>query len=417
MVGVSACLLLAAGYFSAPARALRALPDTVYVRADERARLRLPEGGALLQRTDERAVEASASGDETLAQAGGGVGVGESETAGSRVTYRLFGLLPLRSVQVQPRREVLLTPGGEAVGITIRTQGVLIVGLGAVDAAEGALSPGSAAGLAAGDVILAADGVPVNDAEGLMAACQRSGGNLRLTIDRNGEAVQADVPLVRDKNDGAARIGVWVRDSTAGVGTLSFCDVETGWFAALGHAVSDVDTQSLLSVRDGRILESEIVSVRKGETGNPGELIGAFSVSGKPLGAILGNSEFGIFGSMDAPPDAEKTAVPMGYGYEAHTGEAEILATVAGKEVAAYRCEILRVNAQSSAAVKGMIVEITDPALLAKTGGIVQGMSGCPVLQDGRLVGVVTHVFVNDPTRGYGVYAEWMWNELRATAG
>ena len=339
-------------YASAPMRQMRGLPDVVYAQTPESAAL--PEGTGWIRRTRANAIETLAGGGETLV-----------DVAGERVVYRLFGKLPVRVVQVVQRDAVRLVPGGSAVGITIRTQGVLIVGLGTVDAAEGALSPGSAAGLRPGDVILAANGRALRDADDLIAVCAAGGESLRLTVDRDGTMLETDVPLVRDKTDGKPHIGLWVRDSTAGVGTLSFYDPETGWFAALGHAVSDVDTQSLLSVREGKIIDSEIVSVRKGEQGSPGEL----------------------------------------------------LATVSGEGVQAFDCQVLRVNAQQSAAVKGMIVEVTDPELLEQTGGIVQGMSGCPVVQDGKLIGVVTHVFVNDPTRGYCIYAEWMREITAAVDG
>ena len=396
----AAGLLCSAGllllYFSAPMRGMRALPDVVYAETPGSAPL--PGDTRLLRRASEAAVETIAGGGQTLAS-----------VAGESVAYRLFGFLPVRTVRVVRRDEVRLVPGGSAVGITIRTQGVLVVGLGTVDAAEGALSPGSAAGLRPGDVILAADGRAIANADDLADACAAGEGGLRLAVDREGTMLELDVPLVRDQADGKARIGLWVRDSTAGVGTLSFYDPETGWFAALGHAVSDVDTQSLLSVREGRIIESEIVSVRKGEQGCPGELIGVFSASGSAMGTILRNTEYGIFGKTEGAYENALTGeLPMGYGYEAHTGGAKLLATVSGEGVQAFDCEVLRVNAQQTASVKGMIIEVTDAALLEKTGGIVQGMSGCPVVQDGKLIGVVTHVFVNDPTRGYCIYAEWM---------
>jgi stage IV sporulation protein B len=204
-----------------------------------------------------------------------------------------------------------------------------------------------------------------------------------------------------------------VRDSTAGVGTLSFYDVETGWFAALGHPVSDVDTQSLLTVREGRILPTSIVDVRKGQEGNPGELVGVFSIYDTPLGTIKRNTEYGIFGEMADTSDFDAGEIlPMGYANEARIGPAQLIATVSANGPEAFDCEIVRVNAQSDAASKGMVIRVTDERLLEKTGGIVQGMSGCPVIQDGRLLGIVTHVFVNDPTRGYCIYAEWMRNQI-----
>ena len=174
-----------------------------------------------------------------------------------------------------------------------------------------------------------------------------------------------------------------------------------------------MDTQSLLTVREGRILPTSIVDVRKGQEGNPGELVGVFSIYDTPLGTIKRNTEYGIFGEMADTSDFDAGEIlPMGYANEARIGPAQLIATVSANGPEAFDCEIVRVNAQSDAASKGMVIRVTDERLLEKTGGIVQGMSGCPVIQDGRLLGIVTHVFVNDPTRGYCIYAEWMRNQI-----
>ena len=381
-------------------RYLRTLPETLHVSASSRASVLAQSETRFLTVSDE-AVAVSLSEDERLSEA--------AET----VTYRLFGVVPVKTIEIVRGAATYLAPGGTAVGIMIRTQGVLVVGLGAVDTAEGMISPASAAGIRQGDVILAANDESVKNADHLASICRASDGTVRLRLERGKETLDTTVTLMRDKAENAYRIGLWVRDSTAGVGTLSFYDVETGWFAALGHPVSDIDTQSLLSVREGRILESDIVGVEKGREGSPGELVGVFSANGEALGEILVNSEFGIFGRMNMPYVNEAfSEVEMAYSYEAHLGSAEMIATVSQEGAQAFACQIIRVNAQNSAAGKGMIVEVTDERLLSLTGGIVQGMSGCPVLQDGKLVGIVTHVFVNDPTRGYCIYAEWMRNEI-----
>ena len=401
--GALAALALCLSNYSAPMRALRALPDTVRVAGAE-----LPESlkqGQLagLLTWDQTSVPVTASTDERL-----------QEKTEDVLTCRLFGVLPVKTVELKHSKDVYLIPGGTAVGITIRTQGVLVVGLGAVDTDEGMLSPGNAAGIKAGDVILAADGEPIKNADHLAKLTRASDGELELMLLRDGESIATSIQLVRDTANDTYRIGLWVRDSTAGVGTLSFYDPEEGWFAALGHPVSDIDTQSLLSVRDGRIVSTQIVSVRKGEQGAPGELMGEFAVSGEAMGEILVNSEFGIFGKTHkAYENPIYGPLSMAYGFEAHTGPAQILATVSTEGVQAFDCQVVRVNAQSKAATKGMVIDITDERLLSATGGIVQGMSGCPILQDGKLIGVVTHVFVNDPTRGYCIYAEWMLEQIQ----
>ncbi len=406
VLGVAVCAALITLNYSAPMRYVRALPETLHVSTDSQASV-LSENAANFLTVSGDAVAVSASGDERL-----------SEASGTAV-YRLFGVVPVKTIEIVRSDAVVLVPGGTTVGIMIRTQGVLVVGLGAVDTEAGALSPGSAAGIRQGDVILAANGETVKNADHLAAICRASDGTVTLTLERGQETFERNVTLVKDSAENVYRIGLWVRDSTAGVGTLSFYDVETGWFAALGHPVSDVDTQSLLTVREGRILESEIIGVEKGAEGSPGELIGVFSITDAALGEILVNSEFGIYGRMNLPYANEAfSEIEMAYSYEVHTGPAEMLATISEEGVESFDCEVVRVNAQSSAAGKGMIIDVTDERLLEETGGIVQGMSGCPIVQDGKLIGIVTHVFVNDPTRGYCIYAEWMREQiLLATQG
>ena len=406
-VGVALCAALLSLYGSEGMRQLRALPETVHVSGQEGDASPLSGLSERWFAPADGVVSVSSSADERL-----------ENVASSTVTYRLFGVIPLKSVRVVRSEPVYLVPGGMAVGITIRTQGVLVVGLGTVDTEDGLLSPGAAAGIRAGDVIVAAGGETLKNADHLMQLTRASDGELPLTISRDGERVETTIRLVRDARDDALRIGLWVRDSTAGVGTLSFYEPDTGWFAALGHAVSDIDTQSELTVREGRIIPTEIIGVKRGEQGSPGELIGAFSISDPAMGQILKNSEYGIYGKMDRSiTGGLYPQTPMAYGYEARTGKAKLLATIDGDEVEAFDCEIIRVNAQSSAATKGMVVSVTDERLLSVTGGIVQGMSGCPIIQNEKLIGIVTHVFVNDPTRGYCVYAEWMREQILEATG
>ena len=213
-----------------------------------------------------------------------------------------------------------------------------------------------------------------------------------------------------DQATGTARMGAWVRDSTAGVGTLSFYDPETGVYAALGHAITDGDTGKVLPVGRGQILRAEVVAVQKGQRGAPGELKGSFLRDPQTLGDIRQNGPLGIYGLMDSAPASSlyPDGLPIGLRSGVHTGPATILSTVDGTGVQAFAVEITRVNAQSAPAPKSMVLRVTDPRLLDTTGGIVQGMSGSPIIQDGRIIGAVTHVFVSDPTQGYGLYIDWM---------
>ncbi len=401
--GIAASLAIGVWNYLPSMRALRALPVVIRVVEDSSdADSALEKASGKLVYANE-SVEVASTSDERLTTLGD-----------YAYTYYLLGRIPVKTVQVLHSEAEYLAAGGQALGITIRTEGVLVVGLGAVETENGALSPGAAAGLKAGDIVLTANGETVKDSAHLSSICENSKGELELHIVRDSENAVIHAQLVKDAATGAWKLGIWARDSTAGVGTLSFVDMETGWFAALGHPVSDVDTQSLLPVRDGRIFNTDIVDVRKGEEGSPGELIGVFSIYDKPLGRIKKNTEYGIYGEisdLDALAPAEM--LPMGYAHEAHEGSAQLVATISSEGAERFACEIVRVNAQSDAASKGMVIRITDEKLLKAIGGIVQGMSGCPVIQDGKLLGIVTHVFVNDPTRGYCIYAEWMLRQIR----
>ena len=396
--GVVAAFLLAMSWFSPMQRTLRDTPDTLTLTRAQLEEMRL---GPLT--LEGEVISATASEDETLAEA-----------ASAEMWLSLLGV-PLKKVDVHVSPEKRLVPGGQALGIAMRTEGVLIVGVS--EAAEG-VAPAKNAGLQAGDVIVGVDGSTVTTAESLTTLLEKSDGKpVHIAYRRAGESRTALLTPFRDEATGAVRLGAWVRDSTAGVGTLSFYDPDTGRYAALGHAITDGDTGSVLTVSEGQVLRADIVAVQKGRKGAPGELKGSFLREGEVLGSIRRNSILGIYGSFDAPaanplyPDG----LPIGLRSGVHTGPATILSSVDGAGVKEYSIEITRVNQQTSPAPKSMVLRVTDERRLAATGGIVQGMSGSPIIQDGRLIGAVTHVFVSDPTQGYGLYVDWMMQEANAS--
>ena len=396
--GLVAALLLTLSWFSPMQRTLRQMPDTLSLTAEQLTSLEL--GGLSLSGA---AAPAAASEDETLAEVSGS----------TDMILSLLGI-PLKKVEVRISPEKRLIPGGQALGVAMRTDGVLIVGVS--EAAEG-VCPARDAGLAAGDVIRMVDGAAVTTAESLTALLNRAGGKpVMIAYDRQGQHRTAVLTPHRDETTGAVRLGAWVRDSTAGVGTLSFYDPETGKYAALGHAITDGDTGSVLTVSEGQVLKAEIVAVQRGQKGAPGELKGSFLREGETIGSIRRNSILGIYGRLDKPavnplyPDG----LPIGLRSGVHTGAASILSTVDSTGPHEYAVEITRVNHQTAPAPKSMVIRVTDERLLSATGGIVQGMSGSPIIQDGRLIGAVTHVFVSDPTQGYGLYVDWMLGEAEA---
>jgi len=231
-----------------------------------------------------------------------------------------------------------------------------------------------------------------------------------MRILRGSREMEIVAPVPVDEADGKRRLGVWVRDSTAGVGTLSYVDPATGAYGALGHAIVDADTGSTLSVQDGALLRATVVGVTRGQSGKAGELRGSFLREGRQIGTLRSNCAYGIYGTLSGAlqPSLYPQGLPVGTRDAVHTGPAQILSTVDGGEVQAYAVEITRCIRQDEPAPKGMVLRVTDERLLARTGGIVQGMSGSPILQDGRIVGAVTHVCLDDSAQGYGMYIEWM---------
>ena len=398
-VGVVAAFLLGMSWFSPMQAALRSMPDTLSLTQGQMTELHL--GGLTLAG---EAVSVTATEDERLAEVTG------QACGASEMWLSLLGI-PLKRVQVEVSPEKRLIPGGQALGVAMRTEGVLIVGIG--EAAEG-VAPAKEAGLIAGDVITRVDGENVTTAESLTALLNQSAGRtVAIAYQRNGEPRTALLTPHRDADTGAVRLGAWVRDSTAGVGTLSFYDPDTGRYAALGHAITDGDTGAVLTVSEGQVLKADIVAVQKGQKGVPGELKGSFLREAERLGDIRRNSILGIYGTLDkaAANPLYPQGLPIGLRSGVHTGAASILSSVDGTGIHEYAIEITRVNQQNAPAPKSMVIRVTDERLLAATGGIVQGMSGSPIIQDGRIVGAVTHVFVSDPTQGYGLYVDWMVQE------
>ena len=233
---------------------------------------------------------------------------------------------------------------------------------------------------------------------------------MRLRIRRESMTFETQLTPIRAQTDGQYRVGIWVRDSSAGIGTLTFFVPQYGMFAGLGHAVCDVDTGQILPLRQGEAVNVRIKGSYKGRSGTPGELCGIFTT--EPIGPILRNTETGLYGETDALP-SDTEALPIALYYEVRQGEATILADVDENGPRAYRVEITKLFVNPDAHQKNLIVKVTDPSLIEKTGGIVQGMSGCPILQNGMIVGAVTHVFLNDPLQGFGVYAQTMLEEMQ----
>lgn len=295
-----------------------------------------------------------------------------------------------------------LVPVGHTVGVKLFADGVLVVALSDGD------TPAKESGLREGDILLSFNGTDVASTEHLQRLLAENG-EARATMGIKRGAKTLTLPVTPETgDDGTVRLGAWIRDSMAGIGTMTFYDPQSGTFGALGHGVTDVDTGALMPLESGSIMDATVKAVKRGESGSPGELRGDFDLT-RDSGTLSANTSCGLFGKITGETNAltTQTAVPVAAKSEVRTGRATILANVDGDAVREYDVEIERIYAGLSP-TRNMLVRVTDPALLEKTGGIVQGMSGSPILQNGKLVGAVTHVLVNDATRGYGIFIENM---------
>ncbi len=337
-------------------------------------------------------------------------GVGDRYPA--RLT--LGGLIPVKEVAVTVTRQRTVLVGGTPFGIKLYTDGVLVVGLSDIPTAAGDVNPASAAGVCVGDTVLAVNGESVTtrrDMSRLVNGCE--GRPVTLRLRRDGVEFTATFTPVRPVGETGYRAGLWVRDSTAGVGTLTFYDPATGMFAGLGHAVCDSDTGQVMSLSQGEVVPARIFGVKKGTAGDPGELSGTFD-PGK-LGRLLKNGEDGLYGTLAVVPPGTRS-LPVARRQQVKEGKAQLITTLDGTTPAVYEVEIERVRYTGVSATRNMVIRVTDPRLLSKTGGIVQGMSGSPIIQNGKLIGAVTHVLVDDPTKGYGIFAENMLETAQSVA-
>ena len=310
---------------------------------------------------------------------------------------------------VQAAERQMLVPSGRTVGITMDTNGLLVLGTGNVDGETKQNAAPCKGILQAGDKILEANGKFLENKEMLMEMVEKSEGKeVSLLVERNGRERELSVLPVFSEADGSYKIGVWIRDSIQGIGTVTYIDPNSGTFGALGHGVYDADTDMLMDIRDGSLAAAELTGIVKGQKGKAGELTGKIDLQEK-VGAVEENTETGIFGAAESVL-FEEDALPVAEKSEIRKGKAKVLSDLEGKGICAYEIEIEGFRKNDSRNHRDMTVRITDERLLQLTGGIVQGMSGSPIIQDGKLVGAVTHVLVNDPTRGYGIFIENMLN-------
>ena len=330
----------------------------------------------------------------------------EKRTTDEYITsVKLFNIFPIKDAKVTVTQRKYVVPGGNVFGIRLYTKGVMVIRIDEVTTSSGNTSPGKKAGLKEGDMIISVEGVSITRNKELSKMFAESGGKtLKMQIERDGHIKEIEfTPVLAD--DSSYKGGLWIRDSTAGIGTVTWYDREDGVFAGLGHAVCDVDTGEIMPLSGGDIVKARVTGCYKGSSGSAGELCGVFS-SGT-IGELYINSSTGVFGVL-SEYSANSDILPIALKQEVTEGPAQIICTVDENGPEYYDIEIKKIYNSSVSSQRNMTVKITDKGLVEKTGGIVQGMSGSPIIQNGMLVGAVTHVFIDDCTEGYAIFAENM---------
>jgi len=328
-----------------------------------------------------------------------------SEALGKyEVLLKLFGVIPIKEITLEVIEELEVIPGGDVIGLQIETDGILVLGTGSVTLKDGSTVEPAKGILKSGDYIVGINGKRgITRQEFLNSIGVEP---LELTVKRSGGLVSLTIQPVQDYS-GKYKLGAWIRTDAQGIGTITYV-TSNGKFGALGHGITDVDTGLLMEIDHGKLFDAEVLSVVKGKNGTPGELIGIIRQSGISfIGEINENCSKGIYGQMKLGLVDDDQAVPISLKQDIELGAATILCQV-DSEVKEYDIEIERIELARTNDNKGLVIRITDEELLRKTGGIVQGMSGSPIMQNGKLIGAVTHVLVNDPTRGYGIFIENM---------
>lgn len=332
---------------------------------------------------------------------------------------KLFGIIPLRQITVDVVPEVKVMPGGQSIGVMLHSQGVMVVGLSTVTDSQGkSHNPADQAGIKVGDILIKINDVVVESEEQVRDIITQAGSNnksVTLEIEREGKKIIKEIKPIYCPETKRYRLGLFVRDSAAGVGTLSFYDPTTLAYGALGHVITDSDTGKKINLSDGRIVEASIQKIHRGMEGQPGEKVGMLENNSILTGTISQNNAFGIYGKLTQKIDHPlfDEPVPVALASRVKEGPAEIITVIEGNKPEKFKINIEKVSHQSHPDSKSMVIKITDPKLIKATGGIVQGMSGSPIIQyreNGQpvLVGAVTHVFLQDCTKGYGIMAEWM---------
>lgn len=336
--------------------------------------------------------------------------VSAADSTSYNASLTLFDSIPIKQVSVTEVERPVLVAGGNPFGIKLHTKGVIVVDFEDIVCGDKLKCPAKDCGITEGDIILSVNGVNITSNRALQEIISKSEGRpLKICIMRDGKEKELTANAVFCTDDDTFKTGMYTRDSSAGIGTLTFFNPQTNEFAGLGHAVCDADTGDILPLDSGEVVSVSITGFTKGHKGTPGELKGTFT-SAFSSGILKKNCKTGVYGTLNFAPNLSAPLM-LGFKQEAELGKATMLTTIDGSSPKEYEIEIEKIDFEADT-TKNMVIKVTDPDLLEQTGGILQGMSGSPIIQNGRLIGAVTHVFVNDPTRGYAIFAETMQKQM-----
>lgn len=333
------------------------------------------------------------------------------------VTVKLWGYIPLKSIRVETLPPYQLLPGGHSIGIMLQSQGIMVVGFAPITGAQGQkYYPAREAGIEVGDLILKVNGQSVRtelELADFIDMQGQKGVKPRLLVKRGDQQMNVSIGTSYCEETGRYRVGLYVRDGVAGVGTLTIWDPKTYRFAALGHVIVDSDTRQVIKMREGRIVSASVQAIHPGRPGKPGEKVGVFDREGTISGKIVSNSHYGVFGVTDGKLENGliSGSLPVAYAHQVKNGPAQILTVIDDGKIECFDIIIEKVYPFRQNG-KGMVLRVVDERLLSATGGIVQGMSGSPIIQEGRIVGAITHVFLNNPEKGYGIFMDTMLEEM-----
>lgn len=331
----------------------------------------------------------------------------------NQINFKLFNLFNINTVDVNVVKEDKVYLGGNAVGFLMDSEGVMVVGANSVLTKKGKINTIENSDVKVGDVIISIDNKKIEniyDIEKYLNKGLEEEKQVEVVLKRKGKEIKTKIKPALDVLTKKYKLGLWIKDDTAGVGTLTYVRKDNKRFGALGHPICDIDTKVPYNISEGNMYTSNIIGVKKGRKGDAGELKGLFSKGKKVQAKVDKNTDFGVFGKVNEDCDylLEDNLIEIGGRLTARPGKAKIRANIEGSSIKEYDIEIIKTNYQSVSKQKSMVIRVTDKELIEKTGGIVQGMSGSPILQNGKIVGAVTHVFLNDPKKGFGVYLDWM---------